>query len=227
MILEPLFQLIGQSLTIIIIILLIIFILALVLGRILIKRDILIFPSLIIFVIDVFYSPLKSVSKRLGFDETLVDHMGVEVRNKVNKKKFLSIPPEKKIIVMPHCLRVADCQATLKESGMICTCCNKCAIGVIKSKAEPMGYKTFIVPGSSFIKKIIKKNEFEGVVGIACYEDLNQMMMSLSDFAPQGVLLSRSGCYETKVDIKSVLETIGYYDEKKRLKEERKNNHSK
>ena len=37
-------------------------------------------------------------------------------------------------------------------------------------------------------------------------------MTAFSDFAPQGVLLSRSGCFETKVDVKTVLEKIGYYD---------------
>ena len=44
--------------------------------------------------------------------------------------------------------------------------------------------------------------------------------MALSDFAPQGVLLSSSGCFETKVDVSNVLETIGYYE----FRENQKNN---
>lgn len=209
------FQIIGESLIILLFALLVLFIIVLILGKTLIKKDILIFPSFIIFIIDIFYSPLKSVGKKLGFNDTLVDHIGVEVRNKVNKKRFDNIPPEKKIIVLPHCLRVADCEASLKESGIKCTNCNKCAIGVIKQKAEPMGYKVFIVPGSSFIKKIIIQNKFESVIGVACYEDLNHMMMVLSDYSPQGVLLSRSGCFETKVDLKTLFETIDYTKTKK------------
>ena len=43
---------------------------------------------------------------------------------------------------------------------------------------------------------------------MACHEDLNQMMMLLSDYCPQGVLLSKTGCFETKVDIKKVFEKL-------------------
>ncbi|OQD58180.1 hypothetical protein MBBAR_26c00090 [Methanobrevibacter arboriphilus JCM 13429 = DSM 1125] len=73
-----------------------------------------------------------------------------------------------------------------------------------------MGYKVFVIPGSTFVKKIVKNNEFESVLGVACYEDLNLTMMKLADFSPQGVLLSRTGCFKTKVDVKTVLDKIGY-----------------
>ncbi|MBR5504255.1 MAG: DUF116 domain-containing protein [Methanobrevibacter sp.] len=209
---EQAFQFIGQFIVILVFLIIVILIVALILGIILIRRNKLLFPSLIIFVVNVFYSPLKSLAHFLRFDDDLVDHIGIEVRNKVNKAKFDKIPPEEKIIVLPHCLRSRDCEASLKESGIKCTFCGKCAIGTIKSKAEPMGYKVFIVPGSSFVKKIIQQNRFRSVVGVACHVDLNQTMMALSDFYPQGVLLSTSGCFETKVDISKVLKTIGYYE---------------
>ena len=34
----------------------------------------------------------------MGFDDALVDNIGIEVRNKVNKAKFDKIPPEEKIV---------------------------------------------------------------------------------------------------------------------------------
>ena len=215
---EQAFQLIGEFIIILIIAIIIILIIALVLGIILLRRNKLVFPSLIIFVVNVFYSPLKSLAHFLHFDDSLVDRIGIEVRNRVNKSKFDSIPPEEKIIVLPHCLRSRDCEASLKESGIKCTFCGKCAIGTIKSKAEPMGYKVFIVPGSSFVKKIVQQNRFKAVVGVACHVDLNQTMMAMSDFAPQGVLLSTSGCLETRVDVSDVLETIGYYEYREKNK---------
>lgn len=210
MIIENFFQIFGQVLVLITIGLLLLLIIALFLGKILIKKDVLIFPKLIVFSLDVFYSPLKQVAKSLGFDESMVDHIGVEVRNKLNEKKFKQINNRKKILVLPHCLRHPKCEATLDETGLVCNCCGKCAVGVIKPKAETIGYKVFIIPGSTFIKKIIKDNEFEAVLGVACYEDLNLAMMKLSAFNPQGVLLSRTGCFKTKVDVKTVLEKIGY-----------------
>ena len=209
---EQAFQLIGEGLVLLVFIIVLILIVGLILGIILIRRNKLLFPSLVIFIVNVFYSPLKSFANVLGLDDSLVDNIGIEVRNKVNKSKFDEISPEDKIIVLPHCLRSAQCEASLKETGIKCTYCGKCAIGTIKQKAEPMGYRIFIVPGSSFVKKIIQQNKFKSVVGVACHVDLNQTMMALEKFSPQGVLLSTSGCFETKVDVSKVLETIGYYE---------------
>lgn len=213
MIEDSLYHFLGQSVVIIIITLICLFIIALILGKILIKRNILILPQLIIFVLDFFYSPFKKLVKALHIDESLVDHIGVEVRNSVNKKKFDSIPPEKKLIFLPHCLRHQKCEAILNETGLVCTYCGKCSIGIIKEKAEPMGYKIYIVPGSSFVKKIVQENNFEAVLGIACYGDLNQTMMLMSNYYPQGVLLLKSGCFQTKVNVKEVLDKIGYKKE--------------
>lgn len=216
---EQAFQFIGEAIVLLVFIIIIILIIGLILGIILVRRNKLVLPSLIIFIVNVFYSPLKSLANLLGLDDALVDNIGIEVRNKVNKSKFDKIPPEEKIIVLPHCLRSAQCEASLKETGIKCTYCGKCAIGTIKQKAEPMGYRIFIVPGSSFVKKIIQQNKFKSVVGVACHVDLNQTMMALSDFAPQGVLLSTSGCFETKVDVSKVLETIGYYEFREKQRE--------
>ena len=44
--------------------------------------------------------------------------------------------------------------------------------------------------------------------------------MALYDFAPQGVQLFSSGCFENKEDVSNVLETIGYYE----FRENQKNN---
>ena len=45
-------------------------------------------------------------------------------------------------------------------------------------------------------------------INISFNEDLSQMMMLLSDFCPQGVLLEKTGCFETKVNVKKVFEKI-------------------
>ncbi|MDR0912480.1 MAG: DUF116 domain-containing protein [Methanobrevibacter sp.] len=212
------FLIFGQIVFIIAIALLIILIISLILGVILVKKQKLIFPKMVIFTLDFLYSPLKKLASLLGFDEIMVDQIGVEIRNHINKKEFKEIDNAKKIIVFPHCLRHPKCHAKLEKTGLDCNVCGLCAIGEIKPKAEEMGYKSFIIPGSTFIKKIVENYEFESVLGIACYEDLNMSMMKLSKFKPQGVLLSRTGCYNTEVDVQTVLKKIGYINEKTNTK---------
>ncbi len=198
----------GQLVVLIVGIIIILLIIFLILGLLIAKKNQIKFPRFLLYIVDLLYSPLKTIAHFLKLDDNLIDDIAIKVRNDLNKEQYNRIPAEKTLIFLPHCLRHKDCPATLQKEGLNCTECGLCSIGVIKKKAEPLGYKMYIVPGSSFVKKIVMENKFQTVLGVACHEDLNQMMMLLSDFYPQGVLLEKTGCFETKVNVKKVIEKI-------------------
>ena len=208
MIIDSFYTLIGQAVVFLAILIIILFLVIIILGVLLARKNKIKFPRFILFVVDSLYFPFKSIANFLKLDEYLIDDIAIRVRDELNKEKFKSVPAEKTLIFLPHCLRHRDCPATLQKEGLNCTECGLCSIGVIKKKTEPMGYKLYIVPGSSFVKKIVMENKFKAVLGVACHEDLNQMMMLLSDFCPQGALLEKTGCFETKVNIKKVFEKL-------------------
>ena len=208
MIIDSFYTLIGQAVVFLAILIIILFLVIIILGVLLARKNKIKFPRFILFVVDSLYFPFKSIANFLKLDEYLIDDIAIRVRDELNKEKFKSVPAEKTLIFLPHCLRHRDCPATLQKEGLNCTECGLCSIGVIKKKAEPMGYKLYIVPGSSFVKKIVMENKFKAVLGVACHEDLNKMMMLLSDFCPQGALLEKTGCFETKVNIKKVFEKL-------------------
>ena len=208
MFIDSFYTFLGQLVVSVAIIIIILFIIVLILGLLIARKNQIKFPRFVLFVVDLLYSPFKTIARLLKLDEHLIDDIAIKVRDEINKEKFKEIPAEKTLIFLPHCLRHRDCPATLQKEGLNCTECGLCSIGVIKKKAEPLGYKLYIVPGSSFVKKIVMENKFKAVIGVACHEDLNQMMMLLSDFCPQGVLLDKTGCFETKVNVKKVFEKI-------------------
>ncbi|MDO5815905.1 MAG: DUF116 domain-containing protein [Methanobrevibacter sp.] len=202
------YMFLGQLVVLIVIIIIILLIIFLILALLIAKKNKIRFPRFLLYIVDLLYSPLKTIAHFLKLDDNLIDDIAIRVRNDLNKEQYNRIPAEKTLIFLPHCLRHKDCPATLQKEGLNCTECGLCSIGVIKKKAEPLGYKMYIVPGSSFVKKIVMENKFQTVLGVACHEDLNQMMMLLSDFYPQGVLLERTGCFETKVNVKKVFEKL-------------------
>ena len=208
MIIDSLYMLIGQIVVLIAIIVLILLIAIIILGIYFSKKNNIKLPRFLLYIVDLLYSPLKTISILLKLDEHLIDNIAIKVRDDINREKFREIPAEKTLVFLPHCLRHKNCPATLQKEGLNCSECGLCSIGVIKKKAESMGYKFYIVPGSSFVKKIVKENKFKAVLGVACHEDLNQMMMMLSDFSPQGVLLETTGCFETSVNVKKVFEKL-------------------
>lgn len=208
MLVDSFYMFLGQVVVSLAVLIVILFVAVLILGVFLVRRNIYLFPKFLLFIVDLLYSPFKTIANLLKFDEHLIDDIAIKFRDDINQEKFRKIPAEKTLIFLPHCLRHRDCPATLQKEGLNCTECGLCSIGVIKKKSEPLGYKLYIVPGSSFVKKIVKENKFKAVLGVACHEDLSQMMMLLSDFCPQGVLLEKTGCFETKVNVKKVFEKI-------------------
>jgi uncharacterized protein len=203
------YQIFGQIVFVLALVMITLLSVTLILGKLLIKEDKLVFPRLLLFTIDMFYGLFKKFSENVGVDAKIVDQIGVEVRNKVNEKFFKKIDPQEKLLILPHCLRHTDCEAKLESSGLVCKDCNRCVIGILKDKAENMGFKVYIIPGSTFLKKIVEKNNFKAVLGVACYQDLNLAMMELSKFSCQGVPLLKDGCINTKVDTRLVLEKMG------------------
>ena len=208
MVINDFYLLLGQLLIVIVILIVILFVIILIFGSFIAKKEQILFPRFILFVVDLLYSPFKTIANLLKFDEYLIDNIAIKVRDDVNKEKFEKIPADKILIFLPHCLRHRDCKAPLQKEGVNCTECGLCSIGVIKKKAEPMGYKLYIVPGSSFVKKIVMENKFKAVLGVACHEDLNQIIMLLAPYCPQEVLLRKTGCFETRVNIKEVFEKL-------------------
>ena len=205
---DSFYMFLGQLVVLIVAIIIILLIIFIILALLIAKKNKIRFPRFLLYIVDLLYSPLKTIAHFLKLDDNLIDDIAIRVRNDLNKEQYNRIPAEKTLIFLPHCLRHKDCPATLQKEGLNCTECGLCSIGVIKKKAEPLGYKMYIVPGSSFVKKIVMENKFQTVLGVACHEDLNQMMMLLSDFYPQGVLLEKTGCFETKVNVKKVFEKL-------------------
>lgn len=151
--LDFIYTILGQGIVFIIILIIILFIIAITLGKILLKKNIILFPRFILFVVDVFYSPFKTIARLLKIDDDMIDRISIEVRDDVNREKFKKIPAEETLIFLPHCLRHRDCQAALQKEGVICTECGKCSIGVIKKKADKLGYSLYIVPDPALLKK--------------------------------------------------------------------------
>lgn len=86
------YTILGELLVFIAILIVILFIIALVFGRMFIKKGIVIFPKAILFIIDTLYSPFKSIAKLLKLNEHLIDNMSIEIRMiliKRNSKKSL------------------------------------------------------------------------------------------------------------------------------------------
>jgi len=159
---------------------------------------------------------LESVVKSLFWitraDDTIVDDVGIRLRNYINRREFLRTPPDQRFIFMPQCVRSPDCPAKLTPEGIKCINCGRCNVGQAKKYAEGLGYKFFVVPGSSFIKRIVKKYRPRAIVGVGCSMEIKEGLDMVHRYAipAQGVPLLKAGCVATTLDWEQFYEAIAY-----------------
>jgi len=155
-------------------------------------------------------SVIKSIFWIARADDTIVDDVGIRLRNYLNRRQFLRTSHEQRFIFMPQCVRSTECPAKLTPEGIKCIDCGRCDVGEAKKYAEGLGCKFFIVPGSSFIKRIIKKYRPRAIVGVGCTMEIKEGLDLCHSHAipAQGVPLTTSGCVATTLNWEQFYETI-------------------
>lgn len=162
------------------------------------------------------HSNVHEVSTRvlniLGLDDDWSNYVDIEVRNIIDREAVKKTSKEDRIVFLPHCLRSSkDCEAEYGEEGLECKNCGSCVIPEIIEKAEELGYKeVYVVPGGSLVYKILGKENPEAVIGVACYEELDQAIKKASkeSIPSQGILLTETGCIDTKTNKYEVISKL-------------------
>jgi len=205
------FSVLGVVFVILIIVFGILLLVATILIYSIIKKKRMIFPRATLFLLDTLYYPLKRLVVSLNLDESVVDRIEIEIRNKIFKNEYFSSSMKDRIVVFPYCLRSIECKAQVSpELGVNCIKCGKCKIGDFKEICDSNSIKVFIAPGGSFVKRVLKRHPKSSVLLVACHVELNEMMRILSaKRIPQyGILLRKTGCIETDVDMELVKEML-------------------
>ena len=186
---------------------------ALLLGAYSFRKHTIIFPKFILFMLYLFYSPAKWICRVFFIKEEIVDQILIEVRNAVMLDKFKKIK-ERRAVILPQCMRNPKCRARCDPIlGYECTRCGMCDIGHIVEAADCYNFKVFVVPGDSFVRKILKSYNPGACLGVACYVELTESMQAVSKHMPvQGVCLMKDGCYDTKVDVSEVISKMEICD---------------
>jgi len=171
-----------------------------------IKKGRLYFPTLIRSGLVFFEGLMKAFFRLLGLEEREMLTFLIKLHNAMNTAAFERIPVSERAIFMPQCLRSSRCPAHLTPEGLKCRSCGQCTIGQVRFLLEKMGYRIFIVPGSSFIKRMVKKYRPKAIIGIGCLPEVKEGidMADKMGLVVMGVVTLKEGCVETLVNWEDV-----------------------
>jgi hypothetical protein len=146
----------------------------------------------------------------------LQDLIDVQAVNLLKRRKFLQA--KRRAVFLPHCSRKymdSRCKAVFDASipSYTCSHCSEdCLVNKAYGLAKKKGYDVYVVPGGSCIPKILKANHYEGIVGVACAEEIKMAVGALGgmslDVAEQAIPLIKNGCANTAFNMETLAKVL-------------------
>ncbi len=144
----------------------------------------------------------------------LQDFIDLQAVNLLKRTEFLE--SKKRALFLPHCARkFMDGRCKANFDGTIpsytCSHCSEdCLVNAADSLARKKGYDVYVLPGGSCIPKILKTIHYEGIVGVACGEEMRVYgdLLGGMDLAGQAVPLIKNGCANTIFNMDTLAKTI-------------------
>ena len=142
------------------------------------------------------------------------DLIDVQAVNLTERKKFLQT--KKRALLLPHCSRKymdSRCKAAFDPAVPSYTCahCSQdCLVNRADCLAKEKGYDVFVLPGGSCVPKILKASHYEGIVGVACGEEIkiSKSILGASDVVAQAIPLIKNGCANTVFNMETMAKTL-------------------
>ena len=155
----------------------------------------------------------RRILAKLGYegDETYLHYTAVCLNNEMWRETLAEIPYERRLLLMPKCLRVEDkCPAPFDEFGLLCKQCGLCSIQDFQNEAERLGYAVLVAEGSAIVMSLIQTGQIEAIVGISCLPVLERTFPYVEAAAIPSIAvpLLQDDCINTTVDIDWVWEYL-------------------
>jgi geranylgeranyl diphosphate synthase, type II len=171
------------------------------------RRDQLVPPL----VLDELKTHADRVLEGAGVDASYRDYVGVLLSNEVWRDQLATIPFERRLLLLPKCLRVEDkCPAPFDEFGLLCKQCGLCTIQDLQNEAERLGYAVLVAEGSAIVMSLIQTGKIDAIVGVSCLSVLERAFPYMEAAAVPGIAipLLQDDCKDTTVDIDWVWDVI-------------------
>ncbi|MGI6065587.1 MAG: DUF116 domain-containing protein [Bacillota bacterium] len=140
----------------------------------------------------------------------------IEVNNQLVSAQKVKVPPEKVMVLAPHCLQKSSCPYKITINILNCRKCGGCVVQDLRDLTEKYGVILVVATGGTLARKFIEKYRPHGIVAIACERDLTSGILDVNPLPVLGVLNERpqGPCYNTCVNIPQVEKAIRFFIEK-------------
>ncbi|WP_291321076.1 DUF116 domain-containing protein [Desulfonatronospira sp.] len=154
-----------------------------------------------------FFLPLMTIFGRmLRIPKQKIRASFIKVNNELVLSESRKYPPEKVLMLMPHCLQNSICSRRLTYNVNNCKRCGECSISGLLDLSRDYGVHMAIATGGTIARRIVVNIRPRLIVAVACERDLSSGIQDAYPIPVYGVLNDRpkGPCLDTTVALEHV-----------------------
>lgn len=158
-----------------------------------------------------FFLPGMELLARLaGVPPADVRRSFIKVNNELTGNLTGAFPPERVLILLPHCLQRADCPIRLTFTVDACQRCGRCPIAGLLDLRDRYGVHLAVATGGSIARRIVVETRPGLIIAVACERDLTSGIQDTHPLPVYGILNARpeGPCRNTLVTLSLVDEAL-------------------
>lgn len=153
------------------------------------------------------FLPLMTLLGRvLGIPKQTVRASFIKVNNELVKSEKHRYPPEKILLLMPHCIQNSHCKFRLTYNIDNCKRCGKCPLAGLLDLRDKYGVKLAVATGGTIARRIVVEHRPRLIIAVACERDLSSGIQDTYPLPVFGILNARpfGPCLDTTVPLEQV-----------------------
>jgi hypothetical protein len=169
-------------------------------------RDIFLTRFMRLVVIKFLLPVIEFVGKVMGVDRDRIRQSFVAMNNSLVISQRVKVKPDRILILLPHCIQLADCE--IKVTGDIhkCVQCGRCSIKGLVDIGRKYAVDISVATGGTLARKVIVEKRPKLVLAVACERDLTSGIKDCYPLPVIGIFNERpfGPCFNTFVDVAKI-----------------------
>jgi hypothetical protein len=169
-------------------------------------RDIFLTRFMRLVVIKFLLPVIEFVGKVMGVDRDRIRQSFVAMNNSLVLSQRMKVKPDRILVLLPHCIQLADCE--IKVTGNIhkCVQCGRCSIKGLVDLGRKYAVDISVATGGTLARKVIVEKRPKLVLAVACERDLTSGIKDCYPLPVIGIFNERpfGPCFNTFVDVAKV-----------------------
>lgn len=156
--------------------------------------------------IKLFLPLMVMLGRALGIDKKAIMLSFISVNNELVLAEAGTYPPNKILLLMPHCLQNSKCDRRLTYDINNCVRCGKCPIAGLLDLHDKYGVHLAIATGGTIARRIVVQLRPRLIIAVACHRDLSSGIQDTYPLPVFGVMNQRphGPCLDTTVALPNV-----------------------